>query len=430
MGKKTKKNRGKQAGTGKSVLLYHDMAVYEDFERCARRLFEIVRHAATNFPGKPRILVLDVQGHRNAAGGFDADALEIMTEFMGVLMPFLTELQTPMLRAHNRNCQREDLPPALSIFPPLDGTTHDYDVAKMEPRSRPEIKPERKTPPTKEQIAAYLGLSDPSCLICWHTPVERAHVVPRALGGSNSVNNFALLCSKHHQEAPDVADAEAFWQWVDYAELRDSHQKWELLPDDLAHLAPVLSRNKNRPEADDPDDKFFARVKQELRAVYDWSEGDFEGARWQEILEEYYELVHKGTVDHFGVRHKKSTHAWAYDAAKKLVDQRNPTGFTRRADIVRSRRLLAAAEAGLAEPASIPSTLSTCVGVIAKLKPSNAKLAGQLAQISTLFQDLLELQKNPDAPRPVGINTPELSLRLLQRTIIDALPGEEATDLS
>ncbi|WP_157172179.1 hypothetical protein [Nocardia pneumoniae] len=48
------------------------MAVYENFERCVRRIFELIKRTQLRFPGKPRHLLLRVQGHRNAAGGFAA----------------------------------------------------------------------------------------------------------------------------------------------------------------------------------------------------------------------------------------------------------------------------------------------------------------------------------------------------------------------
>ncbi|MEU7577077.1 hypothetical protein AB0B50_05660 [Streptomyces sp. NPDC041068] len=62
----------------KGIALYHDMRVEEDFTKCATRLFSILKQAAAASPGAPRYLFLDIQGHRNAAGGYDADALEII----------------------------------------------------------------------------------------------------------------------------------------------------------------------------------------------------------------------------------------------------------------------------------------------------------------------------------------------------------------
>lgn len=60
---KKRRNRDKSSGKGKrqkSVLLYHDMAVYENFERCALRLFSIVKSAQRINPDAPRYLYLRV----------------------------------------------------------------------------------------------------------------------------------------------------------------------------------------------------------------------------------------------------------------------------------------------------------------------------------------------------------------------------------
>ncbi|MFH8375803.1 hypothetical protein ACH4A7_20015 [Streptomyces cyaneofuscatus] len=91
----------------KGIALYHDMRVEEDFAKCATRIFSILKKAAATSPGAPRYLYLDIQGHRNAAGGYDADAFEIIQEFlMGFLSPYLTEISTPLYQARNPNRSR------------------------------------------------------------------------------------------------------------------------------------------------------------------------------------------------------------------------------------------------------------------------------------------------------------------------------------
>lgn len=44
--------------------------------------------------------------------------------------------------------------------------------------------------------------------------LERAHVIPRALGGPDTPENIVLLCERCHKESPDTADASRFWRWV------------------------------------------------------------------------------------------------------------------------------------------------------------------------------------------------------------------------
>jgi hypothetical protein len=44
--------------------------------------------------------------------------------------------------------------------------------------------------------------------------LERAHVVPRSLGGSDEPENIVLLCHECHLAAPDTAEARYMWQWL------------------------------------------------------------------------------------------------------------------------------------------------------------------------------------------------------------------------
>jgi hypothetical protein len=95
------------------------------------------------------------------------------------------------------------------------------------------------TVPTVRQLLAYwvgrtlpgtdrapaLDAGEPSCFACgWFNEdtldplvgsgLERAHAVPRSIGGSNEPSNLALLCKHCHLEAPDTADAAWFWRWI------------------------------------------------------------------------------------------------------------------------------------------------------------------------------------------------------------------------
>ena len=54
--------------------------------------------------------------------------------------------------------------------------------------------------------------------LCWRcaneTNLERCHIVPRSLGGSELPSNLVLLCSKCHREAPNVSDSKFMWLWL------------------------------------------------------------------------------------------------------------------------------------------------------------------------------------------------------------------------
>jgi hypothetical protein len=53
---------------------------------------------------------------------------------------------------------------------------------------------------------------------CWRcgykSPLERCHIVPRSLGGSDHPSNLVLLCQRCHREAPNIDDSEFMWIWI------------------------------------------------------------------------------------------------------------------------------------------------------------------------------------------------------------------------
>lgn len=73
-------------------------------------------------------------------------------------------------------------------------------------------------------------LDAPCCFACgWHserwtkaTPrasweratLERAHIVPSSLGGSDDASNVILLCSPCHHDSPDWPDPSAMARWI------------------------------------------------------------------------------------------------------------------------------------------------------------------------------------------------------------------------
>jgi len=67
-------------------------------------------------------LYLDIDGHRNREGGFDADMLELQQHFiLGFLMQFLSEVNMPLaagVRRKDESPQSEDIPEELTIRSP------------------------------------------------------------------------------------------------------------------------------------------------------------------------------------------------------------------------------------------------------------------------------------------------------------------------
>lgn len=110
--------------------------------------------------------------------------------------------------------------------------------------------------PSKKQIARYWGFDaaadlemwpslvidwgEASCQACSYYPqahtrydgdpaswekaafLERAHIVPKSLGGDDDVSNFLLLCKRCHEDAPDTSERAAMLAWAD----RRGHHGW------------------------------------------------------------------------------------------------------------------------------------------------------------------------------------------------------------
>jgi len=311
--KAEQKVRGNTPRGIKPVALYHDMAVYENFERCAPRIFKVLHKAQQTAPGAKRLLYFDVQGHRNNEGGYDRDAWEMLNDFLPEkVFPYLSELHTPLYAMKNSRRQNNLVPEQLLLgYPEGEEKSFWYDIESLPLRPRETEQSSRKTSPSKQSIMEYLGIAE-ACLICWGSPVERAHVVPASLGGSMDVRNFALLCVEHHRQAPDIADAEAFWAWVDYAELRDSGSKWQRAPEEVKRW--VETKGGRIEPVDRSETAFLTAVAFELRHLYNWSDEDFAKVSWA-LLAEYHHVLDRATGRHFGVERKVATHAWAYHVA-------------------------------------------------------------------------------------------------------------------
>lgn len=44
--------------------------------------------------------------------------------------------------------------------------------------------------------------------------LQRCHIIPKALGGSNEVDNLFLMCSDCHEESPNIMSKDIFLSWV------------------------------------------------------------------------------------------------------------------------------------------------------------------------------------------------------------------------
>ncbi|MYR65975.1 hypothetical protein GTW44_15010 [Streptomyces sp. SID8360] len=64
---------------------------------------------------------------------------------------------------------------------------------------------------------------------------------------------------------------------------------------------------------------FFSDVKEELKSLYGWTEGDFESVAWSDLMDEFHRVLDGATGRHFSIDKKVSTYAWAYDIALRRV---------------------------------------------------------------------------------------------------------------
>lgn len=139
------------------VALYHRVLRRENFEKAAKDLVSLVYAAEKKEPGKPRTLYLDIDGHRNAQGEFDADMLELQEEFgLRFLLPFLTEVHFPLISARNKNPQRNDVPDRLEIFHARNEKNHSLDDLYVENFSHTEYQSEATVYAYLKQVSDFL----------------------------------------------------------------------------------------------------------------------------------------------------------------------------------------------------------------------------------------------------------------------------------
>lgn len=95
----------------KAVAIYHRIMRRENFETAAKDLFRLLAEAQKKEPGRKRVLYLDIDGHKNQAGGFDEDMFELQRHFIvEFLLPYFSEVHIPLGSFVNKEEQRNDIP--------------------------------------------------------------------------------------------------------------------------------------------------------------------------------------------------------------------------------------------------------------------------------------------------------------------------------
>lgn len=112
----------------------------ENFEAAAKDLFRLLAETQKTHPDKARVLYLDIDDHRNEAGGFDADMLELQKDFcIGFLLPYLTEIHMPLGSFGNAKGQENQVPDQFEIFHGSGGKDDSLDDLYLENYSNTEF---------------------------------------------------------------------------------------------------------------------------------------------------------------------------------------------------------------------------------------------------------------------------------------------------
>jgi len=99
------------------IIIAHVVSAHEDFDHAAQTLLHLLKETQRRHPGCPRALYLEIDGHRNAAGEFDREMIELQTAFMRrFLLQFLVCAETPLGSFENPKPQNEAIPEELNIL--------------------------------------------------------------------------------------------------------------------------------------------------------------------------------------------------------------------------------------------------------------------------------------------------------------------------
>jgi len=84
------------------------------------------------------------------------------------------------------------------------------------------------------------------CFCCGsrYRQLERAHIIPHAMGGSALPDNLLLLCGECHRESPDVALPDVLIQWMNDRcndEFRHLHTIGAVLAGMPAHIMEAVA---------------------------------------------------------------------------------------------------------------------------------------------------------------------------------------------
>lgn len=112
------------------VVLEHRMLENANFDLTSHMIISSLKSTQKKFPFRSRILVIEVEGHRNDKGGFDNDAYEIIFEFaLVMILRYCSAIFTPLGGYTNPYPQWNNIPDDFSVSDSIiDKYNKRYDI--------------------------------------------------------------------------------------------------------------------------------------------------------------------------------------------------------------------------------------------------------------------------------------------------------------
>ena len=148
------------------IAIYHRVYRRENFEKAAKDLIGLLYSAQEQMPNEPRALYVDIDGHRNDVGGYDADMQELQVEFgIEVLLQYVTELHFPLTSVVNSGVQKNDVPEKIVLGNARNDRDDSLDKIYIENYSNTEIMSEKDVYLFMEHVSEFL--KDYNEATCW-----------------------------------------------------------------------------------------------------------------------------------------------------------------------------------------------------------------------------------------------------------------------
>ena len=106
-----------QSGDDGSIAILHQVGQFDNFNDAATAVFAYLKQCEANFPGSPRHLFIEIEGHEGPQHGYDEDFFEFQQDFLlGALGPFFSSMHLPATGSlMNNQAQSNDIPDRLDL---------------------------------------------------------------------------------------------------------------------------------------------------------------------------------------------------------------------------------------------------------------------------------------------------------------------------